>query len=47
METMRYLWPLLMVAALIITGLVLKFLAERRKRRSKGIKQHTSLKNVN
>jgi hypothetical protein len=40
MNTAMYLWPLLMVAALIATAMILKYYSKRRLRRKKGLKQH-------
>ncbi len=46
MTIARFLWPLLMVAALIATGLIMKYYADRRKRRKKGLKQHPRVKSI-
>ena len=46
METMRYVWPLLMVIALIATAMILKNRTESDKRRKKGLKQHPRPKQV-
>ena len=46
METMRYLWPLLMVIALIATAMIMKNYTEKRNRRKKGLKQHPRPKQI-
>ena len=46
METLRLLWPLLMVAALVVVGFVMNKKAKERRKRRKGVKQHASPKQV-
>ena len=47
MTTIRFLWPLIMVLALIATGLILKYYSNKRRRKKKGLKQHPSAKSIN
>jgi hypothetical protein len=47
MTTARFLWPLLMVAALIATGLLMKYFADRRRRKRKGTPQHPKVRSIN
>ncbi len=46
MDTFWLFWPLIMVAALVAVGFVMKKKANERRRRKKGLKQHPRPKQV-
>ena len=46
MDTLWLFWPLIMVAALVVVGFVMKKKANERRKRKKGLKQHASPKQV-